>query len=71
MYTTENYVTLAECDNDLQVLTKCQETRFFAQIKRNKTNLRPGICHHKLLLKQFASGSSNILKIKLKRFAIS
>ena len=33
------YVTLAECDNDLQVLTKCQETRFFAQIKRNKNKL--------------------------------
>ena len=32
--TTENYVTLAECDNDLQVLAKCQETRFFAEIKK-------------------------------------
>ena len=40
--------------------------------KKKKTNLRPCICHHKLLLlKQFASISSNILKIKLKRFAIS
>lgn len=31
-----NYVTLAECDNHLQVLSKYQEAMFFGEIKRNK-----------------------------------